>query len=457
MSNTCSNVSGSNLQLKVKNETEYGKSENTGFKTVFVKSNTTKFSQNSVESEILRAGRSPSKAGKGNIEVSGSIEFPFDNVQSGFWLKNALGGYEYTAAYQGAKNLHKFTIADSCLGSFQVEKTLLGSGVSYKSVGLKANELSFSFGSAEGDIIGTVGVIGKNEFMSNIQVDSVEADFVSDYNLNTKTVELVDASSFAKGEVVVIKYKAAVVATAAAEGMGVIELVDATNITSGMHLLIDNVVYLTETKSGNLVYLNRKLEKALTIGTEIFNVSNKDKIVDKVGNVITLMQGLKFGVESTTDTIMSSSKSVNFNGEVFQQTKLSFVSVDGTVLTGKCSQMTLSLNNNGEAKRFINDNGAVGQVIEGKMTIACQLTVLFDAYNADFIELAKIDQTFDLEISSVLPNGDSFKIKMPKGTISAMTPEISSPTSIEVQLDYKPFKDTDEAIIFELLNTQTAY
>ena len=457
MSNTCSNVSGSNLQLKVKNEAEYGKSENTGFKTIFVKSNTTKFSQNSVESEILRAGRSPSKSGKGNIEVSGSIEFPFDNVQSGFWLKNALGGYKYTPAYQGAKNLHKFTIADSCLGSFQIEKTLLGSGVSYKSVGLKANELSFSFGNAEGDIIGTVGVIGKNEFMSNVQVDSVEGQFLTNYNLNTKTIELVDATDFEEGDVVVIKYKVAEVETAAAEGMGVIELVDATDITSGMHLLIDNIVYLTETKSGNLIYLNRKLEKALSAGTEIFNVSNKDKIEYKIGNTLTLIQGLKYGVDSLTDSIMSSSKSVDFNGEVFQQSKLSFTSTDGTVLTGKCSQMTLSLNNNGEAKRFINDNGAVGQVIEGKMTIACQLTVLFDAYNADFIELAKIDQNFDLEISSVLSNGDSFRIKMPKGTVNAMTPEISSPTSIEVQLDFKPYKDTDEAIIFELLNTQTAY
>ena len=456
MSNTCSNVSGSNLQLKVKNELEYGKSENTGFKTIFVKSNTTKFSQNSIDSEILRAGRSPSKSGKGNIEVSGSIEFPFDNVQSGFWLKNVLGGYEYTPAFQGAKNLHKFTISDSCLGSFQAEKTLIGSGVSYKSVGLKANELSFSFG-GEGDIIGTVAILGKNEFMSPVQVDSTEGEFTVDYNLNTKTVELVDATDFEEGDVVVIKYEAASVATSATEGMGVIELVNAADITSGMYILIDNIVYLVETKSGNLVYLNRKLEKNLTAGTLIYNVSNKDKIVEKTGNTITLMQGLKFGVNAITDTIMSSSKSVDFNGEAFQQTKLSFVSTDGSVLTGKCSAMSLSLNNNGEAKRFINDNGAVGQIIEGKMAITCQLTVLFDAFNADFIELAKIDQTFDLEISSVLSNGDSFKIKMPKGTVNAMTPEINSPTSIEVSLDFKPFKDTDEAIIFELINTQAAY
>lgn len=456
MANTCSTVSGSNLQLKVKNELEYGKSEKTGFKTIFVKSNSTKFSQNSIDSEILRAGRSPSKAGKGNIEVSGNIEFPFDNVQTGFWLKNVLGGYEYEAGVLPGKNKHTFTITDSCLGSFQAEKTLLGSGVNYKSVGLKANELALSFG-GEGDIIGNVGIMGKNEYKSPVQVDNTEGEFDSDYNVNTKTITLVDATGFEKDDVVVIKYEAASIVGDTAEGLGVIELDDATSITKGMYIMINDVVYMVETKSGNLVYLNRKLESATLNGTLVYNVSNIDKVVSKVGNVITLMNGLKYGVNALTDSILSSSDSVDFNGEVFQQTKLSFTSVDGEVFTSKGLTMSLTLNNNAEAKRFINDNGAVGQILEGKMAITCQLNVLFDAVNADFIEQAKIDQTFDLTISSVLPNGDSFKIYMPKGTINSMTPEISSPTALEVSLDFKPFKDTDEAIIFELINSQTAY
>lgn len=457
MANNCSSVTGSNLVVRAKEEIAYGQSENTGFETIYVKSNSINFSQNEVESELMTAGRSPSRTGKGNIEVTGSLEVAIDNVSTGFWLKQLLGDYSVAAA--GAKFNHTFKISDTCTPSFQVEKGLLGTDINYKSVGLKANSLSLDFG-GEGEMIGTVDVIGKNEYFTSVQDDSPVASFSVDYAINTKNITLVDASALSAGDTVTLAVKKGTVSALATAGNSVIAVGagEGVNFASGNFIKLGNVVYQVKAVSTDLLYLSRSLEIDVTATTIVLNVSETNKIESVTGNDIVLVNGIKQALVAADDSLYGIANVAVLNDQSFEHFEVGITSTSGDAITATVETMAFTFANNSEGKRLLNDKGLVGKVFDGKVSISCELTLLFDASNARFIEESKLGKEFDIVIECVNNTGDSLKITMPTGTLTPVTPEISSPTAISTTVTYRPFKDgVNDAIVFELLNTKATY
>lgn len=463
MSKNCATVSGSNLVVRIKEETEFGISENTGFETIYVKSNSINFSQNEVESELLTAGRSPSRSGKGNVEVGGSVEIAIDNKQTGFWLKMVTGEVETITDYIPGKNLHSFKITDTCLNSFQIEKSLLGSDVNYKAVGLKANSLGIEFG-GEGELIGTVEVLGKNEFFSTVQDDNITGSLSIDYNINTKNITLVDATGFEEGEAVVLKIDKGALAGNSSEGFSVIELGvgEGSNFSTGSYISLTNThesVYQVKAVSVDKLYLSRTLEEDVLAGAIAYDVTETNMIDTISGNDIVLKEGIKQSIVAASDFILSSAKTQVMNGLTYDNLiDVGITSVDGSVITASVETLSFNFSNNIEAKRLLADKGVAGRLIEGKAKIEADMNILFDAKNARFLEEAKAGKEFDVTLTFVNTLGDMFKIIMPKGTLTPQTPEISSPTSISVTVKYTPFKtDTNEAIEFQLLNEVASY
>ncbi len=300
MGNTCANLSNSNIYMKAKVETEFGKTETTGFSNFFVKSNTVKFSQNAIASELLSAGRSPSKASKGNIEVAGSVEVAVDNVQFGYWAKMLLGGYSVVAA--GAKYLHTFKITDGCTESFQFEKTYTGSGVNYKTVGLKANKLAIDFGD-EGEIIGTIDILGKNEYYDTVRVDSILKALTVDVIDTDTTITLADVTNLEVDEIITLRAKKGEVASLSEAGKYSVNVGtgEGSNFTTGDYLQINGITYMLKTVIADTLYLNRQLEADAEITDAVYNVSFNNKITDITGNVITLNKAAGISLASATD------------------------------------------------------------------------------------------------------------------------------------------------------------
>jgi len=458
MSNICSTISGSNLVVRVKEEAEFGKTETAGFDTIFVKSNSLNFSQNEINSELLTAGRSPSRASKGNIEVAGDIEIAIDNVATGFWLKQLLG--DYSVAASDSKFLHSFKITDTCIPSFQSEKSFSGSDINYKSTGLKANELSLELG-GEGELIGKVSIIGQNDFMSTIQNDSVAGELSADYAINTKNITLVDGSSFESGEIVVLKVQKGSLLSDSKAGNSTIELNlgEGANLEKGNFVSLADATYQVMSVVGDKVYLSRKLESDILATTAIYSITETNKIESISGNDIVLVNGIKQDLVASTDFIVSSTKSQILNDKSFENFQIGITSVNGgDKITAAIETMSLTFSNNAESKRLLNDKGTVGKILEGKTEITAEIEVLFDPDNARVLEEAKIGVEFDINIECVNEDGDVLTIKMPNGTLTPMTPEISSPGAISVKLSYKPYKkDLEDAIEFTLLNSKSSY
>ena len=455
---TCNTVQGSNLKVRVIEEVGFGESLNSGFDTIFVKSNSVSFKQNSINSELLTAGRSPSKASKGNIEVGGKLEVAVDPEQFGFWLKMVTGKVNTQLAHTGTLNLHTFNISDSCIPSFQIEKSLFGSDITYKAIGLKANSLNFEVG-GEGELIAGIEVIGKNEYKLNVQADSVESTLALDYLAGVSTIEVVSAADLSAGEVITFKVLKSNVAEAVTAGSSTIKVATGEGALFAVkqYISINDTTYQIKGISGDYIYLSRKIEKDITLGTSIFNVSETNKILSIAGNVLTLEKAISQNLDSTTDSIYGESKSEVINKNAFNGFDLVIDSSNGKSISGNTQSLSFNYNNNSEGIRLINDKGSFGKVLEGKADITCELTVLLDPENANLLEEAKIDSTIDLKLEAINENGERLSVIMPKGTLNAITPEISSPGAILVKITFTPFKETSEAITFELLNSVVAY
>jgi hypothetical protein len=460
---TCNGLQGSNLIVKVKNETNFGLTELNGFKTIFVKTNTIKYAQNSVASQLLTAGRSPSKPGMGNIDVTGAIEFAIDNLQTGFWLKNILGAYTYAAAAVGTKNKHTFKITDTCLPSFQVEKTLNGSDVNYKSVGLKAKSFNMSMG-GEGELLGTCDIIGTNEYFSTIQTDSTAGAITANVAAGVSAITLASVTGFNDGDVITLVRKVGSTFSIAYAGNSVIELNSGEGlaVATGDLLYIGSVVYQVKAVSGDKVYLSRPLETTIAIATKISNVSETNMIstVDTVGKILNLVKVTSNALSfSNSDKVNGESKDTLWNGNTFQNVELAISSATGGVITAAIETLKFTLNNNSEGKRLLSNKGMIGRIADGSVAISCDLAIVLDTDNVRFIEASKLGTAFDITIQATASNGDYLKITMPTGTLTPTTPEISTPGSISVSVIYSPFKNGAgaDAIVFELVNDATSY
>jgi hypothetical protein len=391
MSKACTTVSGSSLVVLVKEENEFGVPEDSGFQKIYVKSNSLNGTQNDISSELLTGGRSATKAGKGNKELGGTLEVAVDNNQFGFWLKQVLGNYSKSTA--GSKTSHNFKVSDICLPSFQSEKALLGSNVNYKAVGLRANSLGIEFG-GEGELIGSIDVIGKDEFMSPVKADSVQVLFSADYAINTKNITLNDATSLTAGDVLNVATEQGLIETLATKGSSVIEvgLGEGVNFVKDDYITLDNTVnnvYVVSAVAGDLIYLSKSLEEDVTTATPVMNVNNAYMVESVNGNDIVLVSGLKSAVVALTDNAYGETAAVVSNGETFQAFKVDITSATGEVLIGAIQTLNFNFSNNSEGKVLLKDKGTVGRIIDGTTEITCELNILFSADSAYFIESAK--------------------------------------------------------------------
>lgn len=458
MSNTCTNINGSSVLIKIKEEATFGKTEVSGFKKVFVKSNSIKFNQNLIESGLLIGGRSPSKPGKGNKEVNGNIEVAVDNNAFGMFVKNILGKYSVSAV--GANYLHNFKISDSCLNSFQIEKGFAGSDINYKTIGLKANELTIEFG-GEGEMIGNIGFIGKDEYFDTIQTDSDSYLVDTNIVLNDTTISLADATDIEEEDVLTFKILTGSTTAAALENTTKLSLsVGATSeFEVGDYLSINSVSYLVKSILADDIYLNRGLETAVAISTNVYNVTNTNKVKSIAANVITLYKAVNFAASVANTTVLTMSKNQEIlNGTSFEQVDIEISSADSSVIIGTVETLSFKYSNNQEGKRLIKDKGAFGKILDGKVAITCDLSVVFDQDNARIIEQAKAGIDFNITLKLVNMYGEYVEIKMPKGTLTPVSPEVSGPSAISVSLTYSPYKlGTSEAIEINILNSIATY
>jgi len=455
MSNTCSGISGSNLKLKIAEEQNFGELTKTGYKTIPFSNVGLKFSQNSVESKVIMGGRQPTQSGKGNVEVSGSLEMPFDSQAIGYMFKNLFGKVETVAS--GDKYDHTFSISDSCLGSLAFEKSFIGTNLNYLDRGVKAKSFSFEIG-GEGEIIGKFDLLGKSEDLNHISMSAVSDSVASDANVNSQTVSVNDGTKFETGDIVLFNIKKATTAENVSKGNSVIALGagEGDNFSKGDFVEIGGHYYVIKAKSSDKIYLNKGLEADLPANSEVFLQNVSYEVTAVSGNDLSIKPGLKNAVAAGTK-IYGKSQSVEIMGSIFQNFEATVYSENESAIAD-IEKMTFSFDNNSEGKRTIDSKGSFGKITEGKVKVEAELTLIFSQENANLLELAKIGNEMDLKIKGVAENGDMFEINMPTGTLTPDSPEISSPTSISVSLKYSPFKKgTEDAITLKLTNDIASY
>lgn len=164
-----SRAKGYNSQLALGYETAYGKTPTsiTGYNMPFNQSKIA-IKQNLIESSTIRGRRDKEQPVVGNIDVSGSIVVPIDQIGSGFWLRAMFGNPVTTGS--GDPYTHVFKVADS-QPSLVLEQQYPDIPAYEMYNGCKVNKFSFTYGgdnelTANIDIIGAKRTIAPASFAS---------------------------------------------------------------------------------------------------------------------------------------------------------------------------------------------------------------------------------------------------------------------------------------------------
>lgn len=164
-----SRAKGYNSQLALGYETTYGKTPTTvkGYNMPFNQSKIA-IQQKVVESSTIRGRRDKEQPVVGNIDVSGSVVVPIDQIGSGFWLAAMFGSP--TTIGSGDPYTHVFKVADS-QPSLVLEQQYPDVPAYEMYNGCKVNKFSFTYGgdtelTANIDIIGAKRIVGAAPFAS---------------------------------------------------------------------------------------------------------------------------------------------------------------------------------------------------------------------------------------------------------------------------------------------------
>jgi hypothetical protein len=449
----CNDISGSNFKLKLTQEDNFGELKRNGYVVVPYSTIGLKYSQNSVESKVMAGGRSPVQQGVGNVEVSGSVEVPLDSKAIGYWLKNLFGKLNTVDNGNGTYS-HKFTIEDGCLGSLALAKEASGTAINYLDRGVKVSQFGFNLGD-EGEILCSIDLLGKTEQLNHVRTDAIEDYLTADANINSTTISVNDGTKFAEGDVVVINVEKGTVSTDAAKGNSIIELGsgEGSNFSKGDYIELGGHFYIVKAISGDKLYLGTALETEVLSGTKVYVQNNTYKVKAVNANDLTIEPGLKNNV--VAGDVIDTSATVL--GKIFQNFEATIYSENESAIVD-VENISFTYNNNSEGKRTIDSKGSFGKIADGKVSISCEMTLVFSQENADLLEAAKLGKELDIIIKGTNDSGDSFEIKMPTGTLTPDSPEISTPTALSVSMTYSPYKtDTTEAIEFTLTNDKTDY
>ena len=115
--------------------------------------------QNLVEDEIIRNDRNPAMPTLGNIDLSGSIEVPVDQIAIGYWLKATFGDPETAGDLGAYTHIYK---PDNGQPSLVLEQGFTDINQYFLSNGCKVSKFSVEFG-GEGDVKATIDVMGAKE------------------------------------------------------------------------------------------------------------------------------------------------------------------------------------------------------------------------------------------------------------------------------------------------------
>jgi hypothetical protein len=166
-----SRAKGYNSQLALGYETTYGTTPTSikGYNMPFNQSKIT-IKQNLVESSTIRGRRDKEQPAVGNIDASGSVVVPIDQVGSGFWLRAMFGNPTTTGS--GDPYTHVFKVNDS-QPSLVLEQQYPDIPAYEMYNGCKVNKFSFTYGgdtelTANIDIIGAKRTVGATPFASSL-------------------------------------------------------------------------------------------------------------------------------------------------------------------------------------------------------------------------------------------------------------------------------------------------
>lgn len=141
-------------------ESTYGTAVTTGFKMP-VNSNTIRGTATRNTVATLTGNRNAVEPYKGNIDVSGDLVVPVDNVAFGYWLKAMFGAPTTTGA--SAPYAHVFKVPTS-QPSLDIQKafTDFSTDAFYTAKGCKVSNFSMEFG-GDGELTATMSVMGAEE------------------------------------------------------------------------------------------------------------------------------------------------------------------------------------------------------------------------------------------------------------------------------------------------------
>lgn len=162
-----SQARGYNGQLLVDFEPVFGENPvSPSAKKLPIISSQLKSKQNFIDSELIRGRRDPVEPAKGNIDVSGSVTVPVDEVAIGYWLKAMFG----TALTIGSNPyIHVFK-PKSQQPSLVIEQGFTDIGVYEVFNGCKVSKFSITFG-GDAELTASIDLLGAKETVANTTLD----------------------------------------------------------------------------------------------------------------------------------------------------------------------------------------------------------------------------------------------------------------------------------------------
>lgn len=134
-----------------------------------------KSKQNMIETNTITSRRDPVKPGKGNIDVSGSVVIPVDEVGIGYWLKAMFGSPETTGT---GTYTHVFKPSDN-QPSLVLEQGFTDINVYEQFNGCKISKFTINLG-GDGELTSTIDIMGAKEGSAAVSFDpsATEIDLI---------------------------------------------------------------------------------------------------------------------------------------------------------------------------------------------------------------------------------------------------------------------------------------
>lgn len=157
---------GYNSHLALAYEADYGQTPASpvGYNMPFNQSKIA-VSQKLIDSTTIRARRDQTPPVPGNIDVSGSIVIPLDQIGIGYWLRAMFGNPVTTGS-----NYHEFKVTGS-QPSLMLEQQYRDIGAYELHNGCKVSKFSFTYG-GDGELTANVDIIGAKRTVGAASFDA---------------------------------------------------------------------------------------------------------------------------------------------------------------------------------------------------------------------------------------------------------------------------------------------